>query len=432
MLQGALALGRESMSHWRHKRAVLRALRFAPDYAQLEMFCKLGEADSAKLLRWLDQSGLSLYLLSRLNEESIENRLPRNFLGALEKRLQLNRARTEEWLRDFALISESLGRRKIRWVALKGLTLVPQYCPRLEVRHQADMDLWVERRDLDDILSLLAEHGFAPRGGATKSHMSLTGPGDERASLNESIYKPGRPRMLELHFSLLEDDLPFQVAYPEGQWERAVERRFSKIAFSSLAPADMFIYQAYHAFTHLVSYWTRLSWLYEIGRFLDAHPDCESLWTDVCVSIGGNAVLREAVGMVIDLVSQLFSPRVSPVLAAYCLSNLPSEIVLWNRHFAERVTLSGPMGDKAALLIQRHFIQDRVFWSKHLVQRLFPMRSKHYLSKICGKTVVPTIADRRNQLDFMLQKLGFHGKFLFLYPLCLLRWQFLKMAKSRG
>ena len=75
------------------------------------------------------------------------------------------------------------------------------------------------------------------------------GPGDERASLNESIYKPGRPRMLELHFSLAEDDLPFQVAYPPGQWERAVERRVGKIAFFSLAPADTFIFQAYHAFT---------------------------------------------------------------------------------------------------------------------------------------------------------------------------------------
>jgi hypothetical protein len=420
------------MFYWRHKRAVLSALKFAPDYAPLEILGKLGEADCAKLLRWLDQSGLSLYLLSRLCEGSTQSRLPRNVLGALEKRLQLNQAGTEEWFRDFALISELLGKGKIRWVALKGLTLVPEYCPRLEVRHQADIDLWVKPTDLDDILSRFAECGFTPRGNATKSQISLMGPGDERASLDESIYKPGRPRMLELHFSLLEDDLPFQVAYPSGQWERAVERRFGKIAFFGLAPADMFIFQVYHAFTHLLGYWSRLSWLYEIGRFLDANHDCESLWRDVCGSIGGNAVLREAVGLVIDLVSQLFSPRVSPVLAAYCLSNLPAEVVLWNRHFAERVVLSDPMGDKAALLIQRHFIQDRVFWCKHFVQRLFPMRSKHYLSKICGKTVVPTIADRRNQLNFMLQKLRFHGKFLFVYPLYLLRWQFLKMAKSRG
>jgi hypothetical protein len=420
------------MFNLRHKRAVLSALKFVPDYTQLEVFCKLGEADSTKLLRWLDQSGLALYLLSRLCEESVETRLPRNLLDALEKRLQLNRAATGKWLRDFELISESLQKGKIRWVALKGLTLVPQYCPHLEVRHQADIDLWVERRDLDGILSRLAGCGFLPRGSATESQMSLMGPGDERAFLNESIYKPGRPRMLELHFSLLEDALPFQVAYPSGQWERAVERRFGGIAFSSLAPADMFIFQVYHAFTHLVSYWTRLSWLYEIGRFLDANHDCESLWRDVCASIGENVVLREGVGLVIDLVSQLFSPRVSPVLAGYCVSNLPAEVFLWNRHFAERLALSDPMGDKAALLIQRHFIQDRAFWLKHFLQRLFPMRSKHYFSKICGKTVVPTMADRRNQLDFLLQKLRFHGKFLFVYPLYLLRWQFLKIAKSRG
>ena len=143
-------------------------------------------------------------------------------------------------------------------------------------------------------------------------------------------------------------------------------------------------------------------------------------------------MLREAVGLVVDLVQQLFAPRVSSVLAAHCLTGLPAEITGWNRHFGERLVFSDPMGDKVALLIQKHFIRDRGVWSQHLRRRLFPVRSKPQLPEVSGDAAAPTIADRREQLNFLLLTLRFHAKFLLLYPLDHLRWRFLRTAKAQG
>jgi hypothetical protein len=415
-----------------YKRAVLAALRATPDYSQLEVFRKFGEADVAKALRWLDQSGLSFYLLSRLREDSAQSCLPPHLLDALEQRLKANRARTNEWLRDFQIINEALTEGNVRFVVLKGFALVPDFCPRFELRHQADIDLWVEHGCVEEALSRLAQRGFTPRMFGPGQHVSLAGAGEERVSLNESIYRPGRFRRLELHGSLLEEAIPINMQYPEGQWERARRRVTGDISFFSLAPADMFIHQAHHAFKHLLSYWARPSWLYEIARFLDSTHANDSLWTEVCDSIGENAPLRDSVGMIVHLVEQLFAPRVSPIFAARCLRSLPAEIIVWNRYFGERVVLSSPMGNKVALLIQERFIKDPAVWSNHFWQRLFPVRSDLALTEICGKTLAPTFADRWNQFRFTLRKARFHGMFLFAYPFHALRWRFLRASGAQG
>ena len=418
----------------RYKRTVLAALRATPDYSQLEVFRKLGRADSSKALGWLDQSGLSLYLLSRLREDSAQGCLPPHLLGALELRLRANRARTNEWLRDFKVISEALTEGKVRFVALKGFTLVPDFCPRFELRHQADIDLWVERSCLNETLSRLALCGFTPRTIGPGQHISLAGPGEERVSLNESIYRPGRFRRLELHGSPLEEAIPvpINVQHPGGQWERATRRVCRDMSFLSLAPADMFVYQAHHAFKHLLHYWARPSWLYEIACFLNSTHANDSLWTDICNSIGEYAHLRDSVGMIVHLVEQLFSPRMSTILEARCLRRLPAEIIAWNRTFGERVVLASPMGNKVGLLIQKRFVRDPAVWSRHLWRRLLPVRADLALTEICGQTLAPTLADRWNQLRFTLRKAWFHGMFVFAYPFHALRWRFLRASAAQG
>jgi len=420
------------MLGFRYKRAFLAALRATPDYSPLGMFRKFRETNLSRALRWLDQSGLSLYLLSRLHEDSAQSCLPRNLLDALEQRLKANRARTTEWLSDFQIIKEALTEGNVRFVALKGLTLVPDFCPRFELRHQADIDLWVESERAQEALSCLAQRGFTPRMIGPGQHISLAGAGEERVSLDESIYRPGRFRRLELHGSLLEEAIPIHMEYPGGQWERAKQRSYGDVSFFTLAPADMFVYQAHHAFKHLLSYWARPSWLYEIARFLDSTHANDSLWTEVCDSIGENAPLRDSVGMIVDLVEQLFSPRLSPILIAFCLQRLPAEITVWNRYFGERVVLSNPMGNKVALLIQKRFIKDPAVWSQHFWQRIFPVRSDLALTEICGKTLAPTFADRWNQLRLTLRKARFHSMFLFAYPFHAVRWRFLRAHGAEG
>ena len=413
-----------------YKRAVLAALRAAPDFSQLEALREVGEADRSRILKWFDQSGLGLYLLSRLQEASAESCLPPQLLEALEQRLQANRARTTEYLQDFRIICKVLTEGNVRFVALKGFTLVPDFCPRFELRHQADIDLWVQRDCLENAISLLAQCGFTPRSISVGDHVLLAGSGEERVSLNESIYRPGRFRRLELHVSLLEELVPVNMQYPDGQWERARQRTYEGFSFCSLAPADMFIFQTFHAFKHLLSYWTRTSWLYEISRFLDSTHAHDALWADVRDSVGENTTLRDGIGLIVNLVQQLFAQRVSPILATHCLRSLPREIILWNRYFGERVALSTPLGNKVALLIQKSFMKDPAVWSKHFWKRLFPVQSDLVLTEICGKPLAPNFKDRWNQLRFTLQKARFHGSFLFAYPIHAVRWRFLRTSRG--
>jgi len=162
------------MSFTRQKSAVFSALGFPPDFSGLSAIASLRPANRSKLLTWMDRGNLSLYFLDQLNRHAAQDRLPPEFLDALNERLAQNRLRTEEWLRDFRAISAALAQSDIPHVALKGFTLVPEFCPRFELRHQGDIDLLIQPADADRAQSVLAalrrRRGHAPQTRVSQRH----------------------------------------------------------------------------------------------------------------------------------------------------------------------------------------------------------------------------------------------------------------------
>ncbi len=73
---------------------ILSTLRPDPDFSQLAALRGSSNFQRRTLLRWLDQSGLALYLFDHLQDHDALGCVPEDFVVALGSRLVANRKRT--------------------------------------------------------------------------------------------------------------------------------------------------------------------------------------------------------------------------------------------------------------------------------------------------------------------------------------------------
>lgn len=418
------------MSFRRYKSAIFSALSFPPDFSALAPLRKLSPSARSKFLTWMDRGNLSLYLLRQLEHHSAEDRLPREFHIALAERLALNRLRTDEWLRDFQVISAALSDHGVPHLAMKGFTLAPEFCPRFELRHQGDIDLLVQPHDLGRAQSALVAIGYTSRGMDLADALNLSGPGEERVSMAESVYRAGRVRKIELHVNLLEGLGPVQLDYPEGQWRRAAKRDPSD-TYLTLSRADMFVYQLFHAFKHAINSWIRPGWLYEIAYFIDLNRGDAALWQEVIACSGDQSLLRDGLGLVLDLVTRMFGLTIPEPLRSFMLDPLPPRITLWNEHFGRSFVQSDFPGNKLYLFAQQQFISDPQTWRSHLHSSLFPFHKKPPFSEVRRAGEPQSLADRWNKLAFLHSRIVYHARTLAAYPYHSLRWRLLQRFAIR-
>ena len=133
------------MSNADSKRAVLAALGFQADFSGLGTFPPLESKNGQHLLRWLDQSGLSLVLLRRLQTSEVTPPVSVEWRNALAQRLARNVLRTRGMLEEFKRVNDAFRAHGVTAVALKGFTLAPDFCEDLSLRHQTDSIFWSTR-----------------------------------------------------------------------------------------------------------------------------------------------------------------------------------------------------------------------------------------------------------------------------------------------
>ena len=141
---------------------VVQFLSFSDNYAgSLTALSGLNEATWRDLLRWVDDSGLAFYFLQKLQNTNASDAIPAWALSRLKQSYIDNRERVEDMSSRFETLNHSFTNAGVRFVVLKGLSLVPQFCPDLYLRHQGDFDYLIEEESLPAAEEMLLDAGYS-------------------------------------------------------------------------------------------------------------------------------------------------------------------------------------------------------------------------------------------------------------------------------
>src|SRR5450432_1299218 len=196
------------------KRVILSALQYAPDFSRLHALPRPDGRKGTQLLRWLDQSGLALSLLKRLQDYQAFAQLPPLWYSALEHRLARNSTRLQDMLREFQRVNLTFQSKNILVVTLKGFSLFPDFCKDLRTRHQTDFDFLLAPNDIGAAADALRSLGYSTPCLSHTAESSFMTPLSHVPSNRDDLYAMQRHRQVDLHVSLSESSAWFKVPTP--------------------------------------------------------------------------------------------------------------------------------------------------------------------------------------------------------------------------
>ena len=410
------------------KSAVVAALRPgsapAPDFSTLSRLThRSSTADLRRLLRWLDESGLALYLLHQLHEHAAAEAIPSAFHATLEQRLAANRERTHDMLGEFRRIIDAFQQRGVRFCALKGFTLTPDFCPALYLRHQTDFDFLISPEWMENAKLALKSCGYAPEEIRSTGEVTFATPLRHVPSAADDIYACPRHREVDLLVSLRCQEHGVYLDAASDCLQRAQLMTLHAISFPALSLDDRFTLQVMHAFRHLLGSWVRLSWLLEIARFIDVHHDDEDLWHSITSRSSGNLKVRNAFGLIISLTQALFPRPIPCGLEEWCLRPLPGRMATWVNEFGFEWALSGLDGAKLTLFVHREFFDDTPAWTIYLASRIFPFGRRSSIGTVSTALPRARIKARASQWLHSMRRVMFHARELASLPVETIRWK---------
>jgi len=403
---------------------LLCALQPSPDFSRLSVLHRSSASQLRKLLRWLDQSGLALYLLTQLQEHDALDQVPVHFGEALKCRLTANQARTEAMLAEFARLVESFNRNRVRFVALKGFTLTPAFCSVPHLRHQTDLDFLVVPESLENAKRAMQSCGYEQQETGGPDEATFATPLRHIPSPNDDIYAIPKHREVDLVTTLHQAAHGVSIEVPIGGLDSFEIRTLHDISFPALPAAEMFCLQVMHAFKHLLGYWVRPSWLFEIGYFIDKHFSQDHLWRAIADRMGRDARRRNAFGLVISLTNRLWPRPIPQGLADWCLQSLPPRIELWAAHFGMRTAVSDLDGAKWTLFVHREFVDNRNHWNSYLSDRIFPVGRHASIGTVSNNDPGTRIKAKVAQWRHNVRRSIFHAQSIFSFPVQAIRWKF--------
>jgi hypothetical protein len=333
-----------------------------------------------KVFRWLDDSGLPFYFLQKLKETNATEALPASVISQLERNLAANRQRVNDMSRRFGLLNQKFNEAGIRYAVLKGVSLVPQFCPDAHLRHQGDFDYLIDERSLAAAKRVLAEAGYIPKWQPSNQEYIFAMPRAAKPSRGTAQYSAQAPHTVELHLDIWDSD---QHNLPAMQRmfsvERATTHNWNGLAFPALADDDAFLLQVLHACQHLFTYWIRASCLFEISYFLNRRASDAPLWDRIEQRVGDNFMLREFVVVITELAAKLFAAPIPPIVRVWGEDIRPAPRV-WIESYARRWAFAElPIHDlrlfprsKLALFLHQQY-QDACAHQSLLRNRILPV-----------------------------------------------------------
>lgn len=330
-------------------------------------------------LKWLHDAGLALYLLQKLKDTTATHLLPRSVFSRLEENLAANRRRVIYLARQFDFLNQKFKGAGVRYAAVKGFSLVPQFCSDASLRHQSDFDYLVDHQSFPLARQILEEAGYALKNRKTNEFVFLM-PSAGIPLPGDGQYEAHAPHAVELRFALWDTDFHgVSLTEPGFSVDNVQPHQWQELVFLTLPEDEVFLLQVIHAFNHILTGWIRISWLYEIGYFLSQRATERSLWERVETRIGTDPLLREMVIVVMELSAQLFQAPVPPTSQIWA-DKLRPEVRIWIRNYARPWIFASNGADqsdlfsaaKVVLFLHQQYLPDPSSRRHLKLTRLFP------------------------------------------------------------
>ena len=405
------------------KRAVLAALSFQPDFSGLAILPSLESRNGQHLLRWLDRSGLSLVLLSRLQTSQPTLSISTEWLDALAQRLAHNVLRTRDMLAEFKRVNDAFRANGVTAVALKGFTLAPDFCEDLTLRHQTDFDFLIDPDSVDRAADALQRCGYSTSQLNKTAETCFLTPLRHIPSADDDLYALQHHRQVDLHTSLFEQSPWIQIEVPQDCLPQAHLQSVYGIDFLALSLADKFILQVFHAFRHSFRSWIRPSWLLEIGRFMQLRQDDTALWTRVIERAGSTGLTKCIFAFVLELVTRLFRMPIPAPLQDWTKETTSLAVRVWLDGFAVDWAISDWPGSLTNLLLAAEFIPERSLRIQYCRSRLFPRKSHASMGAVVTSTRNMFLKLQTTRWSYLAHRAAVHLKDLASLPMQHLRWK---------
>ena len=363
------------------------------------------------MLPWLHTSGLALPFLRTLRMHGSECLLPSDVRTRLERNQAGNQARVDRMAEEFAALNRCFENAGVRYAALKGFALIPDYSPDASLRTQADFDYLVVPESRSHAERALRAAGYLRQiRDDSNVHVFFHSARPLRIpASDDALYSAALPRRLELHTRLW--DAGPESIRPRSlgtALDRTQLRQWQGVRFPALSDEDAFTFQILHALRHIFDLWCRLSLLLEIAYFLKRRAHDAGFWRRFISRTNGDPGLAAATGVVVTLAAELFGASIPAPLDDWLRENTPPAMKLWAKRYGRDCALGNFMEDKFSLFLLREFIPDVVAWRKVWRRRLFPIHRPNRAAEAASPRMSSRLAAGWKQSLHVVRRFKFH------------------------
>ena len=361
--------------------AIVGFLRLSGEPYDFGRMTRFSPRDWEKTAGWLDHAGLTLYLLERLRACGATEVLPHRMLARFEQNLADNKCRVDAFVSETGRINEKLNQAGIQYVIIKGLSQWPEFCSNPYWRGQCDLDYLVARQSFRSARCVLEECDYEARS-YSPVQVQFEQLRQRFPSRFDNQYQVQTTPAVELHLGIW-DESSHRVSLEEPEFilDRSRMQEWGGLRFPVLSDQDAFLLQVLHLFQHMLSYWVKLSWLLEIGHFMEKRWRDTLFWEEFDKRLEGSPRLAEFSTIALELVAKMFSAPV-PEVAQHWKRFLRPAARLWLDHYAWNWAFGdSPLhesrifpGSKLSLFLHREYIPDSRARRDVVQRQLIPWR----------------------------------------------------------
>ncbi len=413
------------------KLAILAALGHAPGFSGLVSLPPPESRGGRQLLAWLDRSGLALGVLRSLQINDAIPQISQAWRDALGQRLEKNIVRTRDMVEEFERLNVAFRKFGVKAAALKGFTLVPDFCAEPSLRHQVDFDFLVDSRDVSAAAEALRYCGYTADRLSESGETCFVTPLQHIPSADDDLYILQRQRQVDLHTSLWEPCPWLPVETPQDCLEYTQHRAISGVRYLSLSLEDKFLLQVLHTFRHSFRSWIRVSWVLEIAQCVEYHAEDDCLWNAVISRSGDSRLTKCIFAFVLELANRLFHTPIPARLRSWTAESHTQSLRAWLDHFAVDWATSDWPGSLNNLFLTAEFIPDPSLRRQYWRSRLLPQKRHASIGSIAVSSPSTFLRLQAARVGYVAHRAGVHLKDIVALPRQQLRWK-RALQLSRG